>query len=82
MRTSRASVRNRARLCLPVRIVTVYSCLKFESFIREKQGVCPVDKSELVPITAALYFTCKDNSKVRQLDPGTVRRWHGANQKL
>jgi Cu/Ag efflux protein CusF len=26
---------------LPVRIVTVYSCLKFESFIREKQGVCP-----------------------------------------
>jgi hypothetical protein len=55
---------------LPVRIVTVYSCLKFESFIREKQGVCPVDKSELVPITAALYFTCKDNSKVRELDPG------------
>jgi Cu/Ag efflux protein CusF len=55
---------------LPVRIVTVYSCLKFESFIREKQGVCPVDKSELVPITAALYFTCKDNSKVRELDLG------------
>jgi Cu/Ag efflux protein CusF len=56
---------------LPVRITTVYSCLKFESFIQEKSGVCPVDKSELVPITAALYFTCKDNSKIHELDPGT-----------
>jgi Cu/Ag efflux protein CusF len=56
---------------LPVRIVTVYSCLKFESFIQEKQGVCPVDKSELVPITAGLYFTCKEDSKLRELDPGT-----------
>jgi len=56
---------------LPIRITTVYSCLKFESFIQEKPGVCPVDKSELVPITAALYFVCKDDSKIHQLDPGT-----------
>ncbi len=55
---------------LPIRIATVYSCLKFESFIQEKPGICPVDKSELVPITAALYFTCRNDSKTHELDPG------------
>ena len=58
------------RPLLPIRIATVYSCLKFESFIQEKPGICPVDKSELVPITAALYFTCKDNSRIHEIDPG------------
>lgn len=56
---------------LPIRVTTVYSCLRFESFIQNKPGVCPVDKSELVPITAALYFTCKNDSKIHELDPGT-----------
>ena len=56
---------------IPVRLLTVYSCLKFQSVLQEKQGVCPVDKSELVPVTAALYFTCKNDSQVRELQPGT-----------
>jgi Cu/Ag efflux protein CusF len=53
------------------RIVTAYSCLKFEAFIQEKEGICPVDRSKLVPITASLYFSCANDAKVRELDPGT-----------
>ena len=32
----------------PVRFITAYSCLRFQGFIQEQPGVCPVDKSELV----------------------------------
>ena len=50
--------------------MTAYSCLKAQFFIRETPGTCPVDKQPLVPITAALYFTCGSDAKVHELTPG------------
>jgi hypothetical protein len=44
--------------------------LKVQLFVRESPGTCPIDKSPLVPITAALYFTCKSEPQVKELTPG------------
>jgi Cu/Ag efflux protein CusF len=56
---------------VPVRLVIAYECLKGPSFIQGTQGICRYDKSELAPITAAMFWACGDDAGgQRYLEPG------------
>jgi hypothetical protein len=44
--------------------------LRVQLVIRDAPGICPIDKTPLVPITAALYFTCAADGRIRELSPG------------
>jgi hypothetical protein len=53
------------------RLTTAWSCLKNELFLREAPGPCPTDRSDMVPLTVAMHFTCKNDPRVREMNPGT-----------
>ena len=37
---------------LPVRLETAFSCITHQQIVRGTEGLCPIDKQKLVPITA------------------------------
>jgi len=57
-----------------VRLDTAYKCLK-TSYIRENPGTCPVDHADLVPVTASIFWLCKNDPdpETHYLEAGTCR---------
>jgi hypothetical protein len=53
----------------PVRIVRAYSCLNNTAFIQAQPGKCKTNGTDLVPITASMFWVCA-NSDERELTPG------------
>jgi hypothetical protein len=54
----------------PVRIATAYSCLNNTAFIQINPGKCPVNGTDLVPITASMFFVCAESPDKHELNPG------------
>jgi hypothetical protein len=54
----------------PVRLDTAWSCPVHSHVIQDKRGLCPIDKRELVQITASVYFGCTSSPNVHELSPG------------
>jgi Cu/Ag efflux protein CusF len=57
-----------------VRLDIAYKCLK-TSYIQGKPGTCPMDRTDLVPVTASTFWLCRSNpdSEKRYLEPGACR---------
>src|SRR5262245_39365173 len=55
---------------VPVRLQTAYSCITHQQIVRAGEGLCPIDKQKLVPITASMFWLC-GGSEDHLLEPGT-----------
>src|SRR5262245_55240537 len=54
---------------VPVRLQTAYSCITHQQIVRGTQGLCPIDKQKLVPITASKVWLGRRSGDQR-LGPG------------
>ena len=54
-----------------MRLDIAYKCLK-TSFIRENPGACPTDSTDLVPVTASVFWVCESEAEREKhyLEPG------------
>jgi hypothetical protein len=57
-----------------IRLDIAYKCLK-TSLIREKPGTCLIDRTDLVPVTASIFWVCTNDPEREKhyLEPGTCR---------
>jgi Cu/Ag efflux protein CusF len=55
---------------VPIRLVIAYSCIRGPAVIQATRGTCAYDRSEMQPITASEYWTCKSDPRTRLLEPG------------
>ena len=55
-----------------VRLDIAYKCLK-TLFIREDPGSCPTDRTDLVPVTASVFWICKNDAARESTLPGAGR---------
>jgi len=54
----------------PVRIVRAWSCLNNTAFIQDEPGKCKTNGTELVPITASMFWICPASPDKHELEPG------------
>jgi hypothetical protein len=54
---------------VPVRLQTAYSCITHQQIVRGSEGLCPIDRQKLVPITASMFWLCA-GSDDHLLEPG------------
>jgi hypothetical protein len=57
-------------LLVPVRLESVWSCPLHAAIVRDARGSCPICRRELIQMTMALTWTCRNRPDVDVIEPG------------
>jgi len=66
----------------PVRLTEAWSCLSNTAFLQKQPGKCRTDGSDLVRVTARLYFSCAATPDVKEANPGRCVDGKAREEKL